>query len=251
MRVRPRRIALATLAASSLLLLTACGGSSGAASGAGSVGKKDKAQSAPAVPEAITAAQAQQALVALGDLPAGWKLEANTGLDKSQGGADDDVISGVKPLCAPIAALLNNGRLEEDHKANAQEVFTKKGDQTTVAQDVSGYTRAQAEKAMTGLHAAVEQCGTFPGKEGGKPASLTVRKTAQQPKYGDDSVSYTVKVVQGDMEMDFDMGTVRIHGAVTTVLNNYPDTGDRGKAAFGAALAKASEKLAAVAAKTA
>ncbi|MCC3769359.1 hypothetical protein [Streptomyces sp. UNOC14_S4] len=250
MYVRPGSVALVTLAVSSLLLLSACDGDSGSDSGKKSGSSAKTAdKGTPAAPESITAEQAKQALVEVKDLPTGWKAEPNTGLDKSQG-ADEDTISGVKPLCAPVAALLNTGRLDEDHKANAQAVFTKQGDQTTVAQDVSGYTRPQAEKAMAGLKAAVEQCGTFTGKQGGKPATLTVKKTVQQPKYGDDSVSYTLKVVQGDMQMDFDMGTVRSHGAITTVLNNYSDHGDRGKAAFTKALAKAGEKLTAAAAKT-
>ncbi|RLV09958.1 hypothetical protein CTZ27_01515 [Streptomyces griseocarneus] len=253
MYLRSRRVALTTLAVSSLLLLSACGGDSGSDSGAktGSSAKStDKTdKGAAAAPESITAEQAKQALVTVKDLPTGWKQEPDTGMDKSQG-ADEDTVSGVKPLCEPIAALLNTGRLEEDHKANAQAVFKKTGDQTTVAQDVSGYTRAEAEKAMTGLKAAVSQCGTFTGKQGGKPATLTVKKAVQQPKYGDESVSYTLKVVQGDMQMDFDMGTIRSHGAITTVLNNYSDTGDRGKAAFTKALAAAGEKLTAAAAKT-
>ncbi|WP_414169919.1 hypothetical protein ACMATS_32585 [Streptoverticillium reticulum] len=246
MHVRPRRVVFATLAASSLLLLSACDG------GSASADKKDNkgAPSAPSVPASLSAEQAEQALVAPGDLPAGWKLEANTGLDKSQG-ADDDMVTGAKPLCAPVTAVLNSGRLEADYKANAQEVFTKKGDRTTVAQDVSGYPRAQAERAMTGLRTAVEQCGTFTGKQAGKKATVTVKKTAEQPKYGDDSLRYTVKVVQGDLQMDFDMGTVRSHGAITTVLNNYPDHGDRGMEAFTKALSKAAEKLGAAAAKTA
>ncbi|MBD0742397.1 hypothetical protein [Streptomyces sp. CBMA152] len=248
MHVRTRRLALATLAASSLLLLSACNGGSNSADKADKKGKA--APSAPAVPDSITAEQAQQALVGLGDLPAGWKLEANTGLDKSQG-AEEDMMTGAKALCAPVTAVLNSGRLGTDYKANAQEVFTKKGDQTTVAQDVSGYPRAQAERAMAGLRAAIEQCGTFTAQQGGHKATVTVKKTAEQPKYADESIRYTVKIVQGDMQMDFDMGTVRSHGAITTVLNNYPDHGDRGLEAFTKALSKAAGKLVAAAAKTA
>ncbi|MFF7730702.1 hypothetical protein [Streptomyces sp. NPDC008001] len=256
MHVRPRRTALVALAASSLLLLTACDGGAGSASGAdkpsGSGGAKDKKdKGAAAAPASITADQAQQALVALTDLPAGWKLEPNTGLDKSQGG-DEEIKSPSKPECAPITNVLNTGRLEEDHKANAQVVFTKKGDQTTVAQDVSGYERAQAEKAMAGLRTAVEKCAVFSAQDSGKKATVKVKKPAgQRPAYGDETVTYAVTVVTGDMQMDFDLGTVRSHGAVTTVLNNYSDHGDRGKAAFDKALAKAAEKLTAAAAKTA
>ncbi|MGK5549755.1 hypothetical protein ACSNOH_34295 [Streptomyces sp. URMC 127] len=254
MHVRPRRVALAALVAASSLLLAACDGGSGSASGkSADSGKKDKgAASAPAAPASITADQAQQALVALADLPAGWKLEPNTGLDKSQGGGEEQITNGSRPECAPITTVLNTGRLEEDHKANAQVVFTKKGDQTTVAQDVSGYERAQAEKAMAGLRTAVEKCASFDAKDSGKKATVKVKKPAgQQQTYGDESVSYAVTVVSGNMQMDFDLGTVRSHGAITTVLNNYSDHGDRGKEAFGKALAKAAEKLTAAAAKTA
>lgn len=251
--VRPRRVALAALVAASSLLLAACDGGSDSASGPGkaadSGNKKDKG--APSAPATITADQAQQALVALTDLPAGWKLEPNTGLDKSQGG-EDEILNGSRPECAPITAVLNTGRLEEDHKANAQVVFTKKGDQTTVAQDVSGYERAVAEKAMAGLRTAVEKCASFDAKASGKKSTVKVKKPAgQQQKYGDESVSYDVTVVTGDMQMDFDLATVRSHGAITTVLNNYPAHGDRGKAAFAKALTKAAEKLTAAAAKTA
>ncbi|MEU5438356.1 hypothetical protein AB0G73_34080 [Streptomyces sp. NPDC020719] len=251
MHVRPRRTALLALAASSVLL-TACNGgsdsSSAPAKSAGSGGSKDKG--VPSVPASITADQAQQALVALGDLPVGWKLEPDTGLDKSQGG-EDEISGPSKPECAPITAVLNTGRLEEDHKANAQVVFTKKGDQTTVAQDVSGYSRAQAEKAMAGLRTAVEKCAVFSAKESGKKATVKAKKAARQPVYGDESIAYAVTVVSGDMQMDFDFGTVRSHGAITTVLNNYSDHGDRGKEAFDKALAKAAQKLTAAASKTA
>ncbi len=239
---------LAALAASSLLLLTACNGDSGSSSS--SEAKKGKASAAPSVPAYITAAQAEQALVALEDLPAGWKVEANTSMDKSQG-AEEDAVTGAKPECAPITSVLNSGRLEEDYKANHERVFTKEGDQILLAQDVSGYPRPQAEKAMAGLRNAVEKCATFTGKQNGKKATVTVKKTADQQKYGDESVTYTVKVVAGDMQMDFDMGTMRSHGAITTILNNYSDHGDRGKEAFSKALAKAAEKLTAAAAKTA
>ncbi|MFI1172833.1 hypothetical protein [Streptomyces melanogenes] len=251
MHVRPRWTALLALATSSLLL-TACGGGSDSASGSdkpsGSGTKKDK--SAPPVPAYITADQAQQALVALGDLPSGWKLEPNTGLDKSEGG-EDQINTPSKPECAPITMILNTGRLVEDHKANAEVVFTKKGDQTTVAQDVSGYPRAEAQKAMAGLRTAVDKCAVFSAKESGKKATVKVKKAAQQPTYGDESITYAVTVVSGDLQMDFDLGTVRSHGAITTVLNNYSDHGDRGKEAFGKALAKAATKLTAAAAKTA
>ncbi|MET9417093.1 hypothetical protein ABZY03_23475 [Streptomyces klenkii] len=254
MHVRPRRVALAALVAASSLLLAACDGgsdsSSGSGAGSGSGGKKDKG--APTVPASITADQAQKALVAVTDLPAGWQLEPNTGLDKSQGGGDEQIVNGSRPECAPIVAVLNTGRLEEDHKANAQVVFTKKGDQTTVAQDVSGYERAVAEKAMAGLRTAVGKCASFDAKDSGKKTTVKVKKAAgQQQTYGDESVSYAVTVVTGDMQMDFDLGTVRSHGAITTVLNNYSDHGDRGKAAFAKALTKAAEKLTAAAAKTA
>ncbi|MFI1100796.1 hypothetical protein [Streptomyces melanogenes] len=249
MHVRPRWTALVALATSSLLL-TACGGGSDSASGPDKPSGAKKDKSAPTVPAYITADQAQQALVALGDLPSGWKLEPNTGLDKSEGG-EDQINSPSKPECAPITMVLNTGRLLEDHKANAEVVFTKKGDQTTVAQDVSGYLRAEAQKAMAGLRTAVDRCAAFTAKESGKKATVKVKKAAQQPAYGDESIAYAVTVVSGDMQMDFDLGTVRSHGAITTVLNNYSDHGDRGKEAFGKALAKAATKLTAAASKTA
>ncbi|MFE5868150.1 hypothetical protein ACFQ6V_05760 [Streptomyces roseifaciens] len=245
MHVRPRRVALAALATSSLLLLTACNGDSGS----GSEAKKGKAGAAPSVPAYITAAQAEQALVAVEDLPDGWKMEANTSMDKSQG-AEDDMVTGVTGECAPIAGILNSGRLEEDYKANRERVFTKEGGQNFLAQAVNGYPRAQAEKAMAGLRNAVERCATFTGKQNGKKARVTVKKAADQKKYGDESITYTVRVVAGDTQMDFDMGVIRSHGAITTVLNNY-GSGDRGKEAFSKALAKAAEKLTAAAAKTA
>ncbi|WP_424887043.1 hypothetical protein [Streptomyces sp. XH2] len=249
MHAHPRRVALAALAASSLLLLSAC--NSDASSGSGSEAKKGKATAGPPVPAYITAAQAEQALVAVEDLPAGWKVEANVSMDKSQG-AEEDAVTGAKPECAPITSVLNSGRLEEDYKANHERIFTKQGsDQNLLAQDVSGYPRAQAEKAMAGLRNAVEKCAAFTGKQNGKKATVTVKKTAEQQKHGDESITYTVRIVAGDTQMDFDMGTIRSHGAVTTVLNNYGAHGDRGKEAFSKALAKAAEKLTAAAAHTA
>ncbi|MEU1817807.1 hypothetical protein ABZ543_21795 [Streptomyces roseifaciens] len=245
MHVRPRRVALAALATSSLLLLTACNSDSSS----GSEAKKGKATAAPSAPAHITAAQAEQALVALEDLPAGWKTEANTSMDKSHG-AEDDMVTGVTGECAPIAGILNSGRLEEDYKANRERVFTKGDGQNLLAQAVNGYPRAQAEKAMAGLRNAVDKCATFTGKQNGKKATVTVKKPAEQQKYGDESITYTVRVVAGDTQMDFDMGAMRSHGAITTVLNNY-GSGDRGKEAFSKALAKSAEKLTAAAAKTA
>ncbi|MFE0045826.1 hypothetical protein [Streptomyces albireticuli] len=253
MHVHPRRFAVAALAASTLLLATACDGGSGSGSGSGSgagatssPGNKAKPSSAP---EHLTAARAKNALIGAADLPAGWKLEENAVIDKTMG-APDEILDKTRAQCAPLVTLINSGRPEADYKANVQQVFVKRGDETNISQDVSGYTREQAEKAMTALRAAVGACSSFTGTMNGKKAAVTVRKL-DVAKAGDDSLGYAVTILVGEYAMDFDFGTVRSRGAVTTVRNNWGAHGDRGKEAFTKGLAKAAEKLTAAAAGTA
>ncbi|UQI43334.1 hypothetical protein M1P56_02505 [Streptomyces sp. HU2014] len=251
MHVHPRRFAVATLAASTLLLATACDGGSGSGSGSGSgatssPGNKAKPSSAPAP---LTPARAKDALIGATDLPAGWKLEENTVIDKTMG-ATDEMLEKARAQCAPLVTVINSGRLEADYKANLQQVFVKQGDETNISQDVSGYTREQAGKAMAALRTAVGNCSSFSATMKGKKATVTV-KGLDVAKAGDDSLGYTVTILVGEYAMDFDFGTVRSRGAVTTVRNNWGANGDRGKEAFTKGLAKAAEKLTAAAAGTA
>ncbi|MBB5120111.1 hypothetical protein AF335_21435 [Streptomyces eurocidicus] len=251
MHVHPRRIAVAALAASTLLLATACDSGSGSGSGSGtgatsSPGSKAKPSSTPAP---LTPARAKDALLAATDLPTGWKLEENAVIDKTMG-AVDEMLDKARAQCTPLVTLLNTGRPEADYKSNLQQVFVKQGDETNISQDVSGYTREQAEKAMATLRTAVGNCSSFTATMNGKKATVTVKKL-DVAKAGDDSLGFTVTILVGEYAMDFDFGTVRSRGAVTTVRNNWGAHGDRGKAAFTKGLAKAAEKLTAAAAGTA
>ncbi|MBT2391551.1 hypothetical protein J7E87_19460 [Streptomyces sp. ISL-1] len=245
MHVSLRHGAIAGLAISSLLLISACDGGSDSAKASGSKTKN----APPAPPTYISSKQAEQALVTGAELAEGWQREPDTIIDKKAAGAEEESLKGVRKACAPLAEILNSGRPDADHKATAQAVFYKKGEETNLAQDVSGYPRAQAVGLMSGLRTAIKECGSFDGTMSGKKAKVKVT-TLEVPKYGDESVGYAISITSDDMVMDFDMATVRSVGGITTLRNNYSDTGDRGKGAFNEGLAHAAEKLKAATAKT-
>ncbi len=237
---------MAVLAVSSLFLISACDMASNDSDAPAAKTKNTP----PAPPAHISADQAEKALVTGPELATGWQREPNTIIDKKAAGADEDSLKGVRAACMPLAEILNSGRPNPDHKATAQAVFYKKGEETNLAQDVTGYTRTQAEGFMRGLRAAVKACGSFDGRISGKKATVKVT-TLTVPKLGDESIGYAMSIRSGDMIMDFDMATVRSVGGITTLRNNYSDTGDRGKGAFDKGLAHAAAKLKAATAKTA
>lgn len=246
MHVSLRRGTIAGLALSSLIVLSACDGGAERPKAAG-----PKATSAPtALPEHISAEQAEKALLTGDALAKGWQREPNTVLDVKAAGSEKDLLKGVSKACAPVAEVLNTGRPGPDHKATAQAVFYKKGEETNLGQDVSGYTRAEAVKLMSGLRTAVKECGSFDGSMEGKKAKVKVT-ALDVPKYGDESIGFALRITYGDMQMNFDMASVRSVGGVTSFRNNYTTTGDRAKGAFDKGLAAAAEKLKAVASKTA
>ncbi|MFE3323384.1 hypothetical protein [Streptomyces sp. NPDC059176] len=245
MHVSSRCGATVALAVSSLLLVSACNGGT---DGPGASGAK--ASGSPAAPpEHISSAQAEQALVTGDALAKGWQREPDTILDTTEAGSEKDLLKGVREGCGPLAEVVNTGRPGADHKATAQAVFYKKGEETNLGQDVSGYTRAEATKLMDDLRKAVKDCASFDGTMDGEKATVKVT-VLDVPKLGDESLGYAVRITYGDLLMDFDMATVRSVGGITTFRNNYSTTGDRAKAAFDKGLARAAEKLQAVTSTT-
>lgn len=243
-----RRLTL-TFLATAPLLLTACSGTHNAQSTSDKAAPDTAAKAEP--PSHITPAQAKAALVEAADLPAGWKLRRKSSAEQ-QNGKEHQALKKVGARCAPLAAVVNSGRLEGDYAAHARQLFVKKDGEeaTSLGQDVSGYPRDRAERAMHRLRTAVEQCSDFKGTLEGRPATLTVQRTSI-PRYGDDSLAYTVGVTVDGYEMDFDLATVRSHGAITSLVHNYPAGGHRGRKAFARALARAAAKLTENAAQTA
>ncbi|MFI9720638.1 hypothetical protein ACIHFE_13425 [Streptomyces sp. NPDC052396] len=245
MLTRPaRRITLTTLTASSLLL-TACGGAETPKS---AVDNAARPVPRPAARSAhITAGQARDALLGTRDLPKGWKTGHKTGhREKAE-------LKGVKAHCLPLAAVVNTGRLEGEYITHAHRLFSKQDDEgqaTGLAQDVSGYPRERAEQGMRRLRAAVEQCGSFQGTLAGNPATLRV-KTHDVPRYGEDALAYSVSVTVDDIRMDFDLATVRSHGAVTTLVESHPAESKHNREAVDRALAAAADRLTRAAARTA
>lgn len=248
MHVSLRRGAIVGMAISSLLFISACDGDADADSGTATNTKAKNTPSTP--PDHISSGQAKQALVTGEELATGWRLEPNTIIDKKAAGAEKDSLKGVRTACAPLMEILNSGRPAPDYKATAQAVFYKKGEETNLAQDVSGYTRDQAAGIMSDLRRAVKECGSFKGTISGKEAKVNVT-TLEVPKYGDESIGYAIHILTNGMAVDFDLATVRSVGGITTLRNNYSDTGDRAMGAFNQGLAHAAKKLKAATAKTA
>ncbi|MEV5509538.1 hypothetical protein [Streptomyces orinoci] len=248
MLTRPvRRITLITLIAltASSVLLTACGGPE-TPKAATDNAARPAPHSAPR-PAHITAEQARGALLGTQDLPEGWKTaHKNKHRKKAE-------LKGVQARCLPLAAVVNTGRLEGEYATHAHRVFTKQGEDgqaTGLAQDVSGYPRQRAEQGMRRLRDAVEHCGSFTGTLADTQATLRVKRH-DAPRYGDDVLAYSVSVTVDDVRMDFDLATVRSHGAVTTLVESHPAETEHNRQAVDRALSVAATRLTRAAAATA
>ncbi|MFF4757020.1 hypothetical protein [Streptomyces sp. NPDC001292] len=233
-----RRAAAAVFAASALALVAACGSGASDAKDANPGGETSAASEPTSEP--LSSREAEKALLADSDLPTGWKRDPELVIDGSEQAAPEDLLA--KPAdatCQPLVDLFNTGRIDADYKANAQAVFLK--GESMISQDVSAYSPDQAERAMTALGKAIDECGTFDSKFGGGKAKVTT-KTLEVEGFGDETYGFSLKVEYGDdMVVDVEYGVVRDGANTTNVQNNWVD--DRGIEAFEKGLAKAAENL--------
>ncbi|MEU6012392.1 hypothetical protein [Streptomyces sp. NPDC047453] len=232
-----RRAAAAAFAASALALVAACG--SGASEEKVANPDDDTSSASEPTSEPLTSREAEKALLADSDLPTGWKRDPELVID-GEAAPEDLLAKPADAICQPLVNLFNTGRIDVDYKANAQAVFLK--GESMISQDVSAYSPDQAERAITALGKAIDECGTFDSKFGGGKAKVTT-KTLEVEGFGDETAGFSLKVEYGDdMVVDVEFGVVRDGANITSVQNNWVD--DRGIEAFKKGLAKAAANLA-------
>ncbi|MFV5991868.1 hypothetical protein ACNPQM_05305 [Streptomyces sp. NPDC056231] len=237
MHNRIRRAAAVAFAASALALVAACG--DGAADAKDAKPRDETSAASEPASEPLSTREAEKALLTDSDLPKGWKRDPELVIDGSEEAAPEDLLAKTADAtCRPLVDLFNTGRIDADYKANAQAVFLK--GKSMLTQDVSAYSPDQAERAMTALGKAIDECGTFNSRYGGGKAKVTT-KTLKVDKTGDETLGLSLKVAYGDMVVDAEYGVVRDGANITNVQNNWVD--DRGIEAFKKGLAKAAENL--------
>ncbi len=251
--VRPLRLAAVALAASSLLLLTACDDSDAEVSGvevSGAEAKKGKVAATPEPPAPMTSQQAKSVLVGEKDLADGWKLQKDVLVDV--GDPSQNVLDEAEPAkCRILADVLNTGRLLTDFKVTRQAVFYDRTESSVIAQDVSGYERpAEAERAVRSLASAAKSCASFGATYEGREVEVTVADFAV-PALGEQRVSYRLKIDDAEKEqvLDYDVVSLRSGANVSTLFNNWGEDGERGEKPFDRAVHRAAAALDRVAAE--
>ncbi|MDG9691226.1 hypothetical protein QC281_14060 [Streptomyces sp. DH17] len=211
-----RRTALAASAAALALLVTACGGSSdddGAAEG--DKAKADRSapadggnagESAPAG-DALTAAELEKVALAQADVKNG---EVTSEIPADEDIAKDQVSTDGK-ACLPLAhaqAAVAQGEPAADVKRSwtGQTETESEGsgpdgqDMTEISVDmvrlnVASYADGGAERALTELKAAVEQCaGGFTASVGSDKLRVAEVTATAEPKGGDEGFAATLGV---------------------------------------------------------
>ncbi|WP_424213840.1 sensor domain-containing protein [Streptomyces sp. BI20] len=235
---RTTRVALAALAASSLLLVTACTGDEG----------KDKAADKPAAPpkpKVLSEAQARTVLVKPADIAPGWKLKPDYVIDVMDP-AQYTFGKADKPACQPFVDLINTGRVLTDYKVTVQQVIGDPGDKTNVAQDVSGYADAKAvQAAVQSVADGVAGCAEFGSTAEKKPVKVRV-KPLKMAAQGEQSTSLEIVFEENGADAStytFESAIVRVGANVTYLHNNLGEGGERNQKGFAQAVAKAAENL--------
>ncbi|MBP2402802.1 hypothetical protein SNS2_1382 [Streptomyces netropsis] len=251
MRPHPRRGASAVLAASALLLVSACGGAPGrerpADHGSRPEATRDAAggqakgtpQAKPLTP--LTGEQAKAAVLTAGDLPSGWKV---------MGDASDVFGPGLlqigtteKKPCQPLLDAFVGRSDGPKPAAHAMAELVQSGDAgSMLVNGVTAYREADAVKIMRGT-LDVDACESFSGKLGDDRKADFTAERLDVPKTGDESraVRVTVAETANEVSMQHDIAAARVGATIVTVVRTSFSTAD--SSSFEDALAKVVEKV--------
>ncbi|MEU8954006.1 hypothetical protein AB0C93_06860 [Streptomyces sp. NPDC048518] len=187
------RVVVAVSVAAALGASAACSGDAGGdGGGGGGVGKRSKRY-------ADAAAKLEKAALTSGDVK-GYEVEkprssgGARGTESSEAGGEPPAGKPAPAECAPLAAPA----VKAPVKAHVSRTLTATSDKdvTTTGVGLSGYTEADAKRAMAELRAAAKskKCGSF--HIGARRYLGVVRLPA--PDRGDEAVSYKIAHRTGD-----------------------------------------------------
>lgn len=248
MRPHPRRGASAVLAASALLLVSACGGAPGRERPSGDKSSPAATRDAAngrmdGTPQAqpLTREQAKAAVLTAGDLPSGWKV---------MGDASDAFGPGLlrigtteKKPCQPLLDAFV-GRSDGPHPAvHAMAELVQGGDAgSMLVNGVTSYRASDAVKIMRGT-LDVDACESFSGKLGDDRKADFTAERLDVPKTGDESraVRVTVAETANEASMQHDIAAARVGATIVTVVRTSFSTAD--SSSFEDALGKVVEKV--------
>ncbi|MFD3514490.1 hypothetical protein [Streptomyces sp. NPDC058657] len=223
MRTRTLRVTGLGLAASSLLLATACGGAADAEKE--SAAKKAPARTAtpsptPTAAAPLTQRQAESALLEVKEMPNGWSKD--TEMSSTEAG-NTEFATGKADKNKKQCQFLLDGVVGAEQGPKPQSTgiiaFTKSQEGPFVVHGVTGYTEAEATKLIKG-RPVPEACRTFTADLDGDKATVTYEELSV-PKAGQDSQGVRLKIVTDDPEMpplQYDVAHARVGGAVVSVM---------------------------------
>ncbi|WHM36997.1 hypothetical protein [Streptomyces sp. BPTC-684] len=193
MRVKATGLAV-LVTASALFLTTAC------SSGGGSDGKA----SAPASKGSSAAArtQLQRAALEQGDVP-GYQVSADT---TAQGRARPQ--ADRRP-CQPLADVMGDQPNPQARETVNRGLGSQRKLGLAVAASLSTYARADAEKLIEDLRAAVAACSGFKAELGGTSSTYARVKARPYRIGGDESVSWSASSTQVNVETPVHIVVVR------------------------------------------
>ncbi|MFI1253638.1 hypothetical protein ACH4U6_07525 [Streptomyces netropsis] len=248
MRPHPRRGASAVLAASALLLVSACGGAPGRErptdGGSHPEATRDTANGpANGTPQVkpLTREQTKAAVLTAGDLPSGWKV---------MGDASDAFGPGLlqigtteKTPCQPLLDAFVGRSNGPKPAAHAMTELVQGGDAgSMLVNGVTSYRASDAVKIMRGT-LDVEACESFSGKLGDDRKADFTAERLDVPKTGDESraVRVTVAETANEASMQHDIAAARVGATIVTVVRTSFSTAD--SSSFEDALGKVVEKV--------
>ncbi|MFF0742417.1 hypothetical protein ACFYVL_18655 [Streptomyces sp. NPDC004111] len=221
MHTRTLRVAGIGLAASSLLLATACGGAADAEEK--SAAKKTPARTATATPTPkpaapLTQRQAESALLTVQDMPTGWSKD-NEMSSSDAGPGEFSAGRADKKQCQ----FLLDGVVGSEKGPKPQNTgliaFTKSQEGPFLLNGVTAYAEAEAT-ALIKARPVPETCRTFRAELEGDKVTVNFEDLSV-PKAGQDSQGVRLKLESEDPEMpvlQYDVANARVGGAIVTVM---------------------------------
>jgi hypothetical protein len=207
------------LAASSLLLATACGGAADAEEKP--VAQKAPAKTAAPTPTAVaplTQRQAESALLTVKDMPSGWSKD-NEMSSSDAGAAEFNAGRADKKQCQFLLDAVVGSEQGPKPQNTGLIAFTKSQEGPFLIGGVTAYGEAEAKKLIR-QQPVPETCRTFTAELEGDKVTVNFEDLSV-PKAGQDSQGVRLKLTSQDPEMpalQYDVAHARVGGAIVTVM---------------------------------
>ncbi|MGW0117037.1 hypothetical protein [Streptomyces sp. NPDC003327] len=214
MRTRFSRGLAAALAVSALSLTAACGGGAdekadGAAKGGA---EKGDATAAPQAAAPLTAAQMKAGVLALTDLPAGWKA--------SKAEVDTTTYTVDDKACQPIATLLDDKVAGATIGASVD--FERGNADSLLSQQVMTFPGKGAADYASAIGTALGSCSGFSAEMEGMKMKITLEKLTA-PQGAEQAHAFRIKMNIADLGLNVESNMlVAAQGTGLTRFSHVP-----------------------------